>query len=109
MVDNVLYSCDYIPEQTKEERFEKGAHVTKEDETSEIIKMMLHKENVVYLQDHVRKSNKICKCNMKNNQRSQEGWEGSAVIAHGSIISFGCIMFVFNVLNTHVDTQSQMF
>ncbi|XP_020294900.1 PHD finger protein 12-like isoform X2 [Pseudomyrmex gracilis] len=84
VVDNVLYSCDYIPEQTKEERLEKGARTTKEDETSEIIKMILHKENV-------------------------EGWEGSAVIAHGSIISFGCIMFVFNVLNMHVDTQSQMF
>jgi len=83
-------------------------HVTKEEETSQIIKTILHKEKTACTQECTYKTDKtLCKCkiryNMKNRALSKEGWEGSAVITHGSIISFGCLMFVFNTLNIYLD------
>lgn len=111
IVDNVLYSCNYtrvLDEQVKEEKTDKMIHITKEEETSEIIKTILHKEETACIQEYIRKSDKIlCKCNIKRDtnicEHLNEGWEGSAVIAHGSIITFGCLMFVFNTLNVYVD------
>ncbi|XP_070525542.1 PHD finger protein 12 isoform X2 [Cardiocondyla obscurior] len=111
MVDHVLYSCDYtrvLEEQIKEDKTDKMIYVTKEEETSDIIKTILHKEETVCLEEYSHTDNKIlCKCSIKRNTRInehiEEGWEGSAIIAHGSTISFGCLMFVFNTLNMYVD------
>ncbi|XP_072752177.1 PHD finger protein 12 [Anoplolepis gracilipes] len=111
MVDNVLYSCDYtnsLEEQIKEEKTNKITSVTKEEETSEIIKTILHKKETTCLQEHAHKNDKIsCKCDTKRDTRAiehlEEGWEGSAIISHGSTITFGCLMFVFNTLNLYVD------
>lgn len=111
IVDNVLYSCDYtrdLEDQVKEEKPNKVTSVTKEEETSEIIKTILHKKETACLQEHAHKNDKIlCKCNAKYDTRTaehlEEGWEGSAIIAHGSTIIFGCLIFVFNTLNLYVD------
>lgn len=111
IVDNVLYSCNYtrvFDEQIEEEQTDKVIHITKEEETSEIIKNILHKEEAACLQENARKSDKIlCKCNRKLkigvNENLEEGWEGSAIITHGSTITFGCLMFVFNTLSVYVD------
>jgi len=109
VVDHVLYSCDLtvLEEQIKEEKTDKGTYITKEDETSDIIKMILRKEEVC-LEEYAHTNDKIlCKCNikrdMKINEHLEEGWEGSAIIAHGSTISFGCLMFVFHTLNMYVN------
>lgn len=107
-MDNVLYSCDYthgLEDQVKEEKTNKATSVTKEEETSEIIKTILHKKETACLQEYAHKNDKIlCKCNVKHDaDRLEEGWEGSAIIAHGSTITFGCLMFVFNTLNLYVD------
>ncbi|XP_029168539.1 PHD finger protein 12 isoform X2 [Nylanderia fulva] len=110
MVDNVLYSCDYtrvLEDQVKEEKTNKVTNI-KEEEPSEMIKTILHKKETTCLQEHAHKNDKIlCKCNTKYNTRNaehlEEGWEGSAIIAHGSTITFGCLTFVFNTLNLYVD------
>lgn len=108
VVDNVLYSCDYMPDEVKEEKTDKNMYITKE-ETSKMIKSILHKNEIVRLQEYAyaHKSDKIpCKCiksNARVSKHLEEGWEGSAIIAHGSILTFGCLMFVFNTLDVFVN------
>ncbi|RLU21734.1 hypothetical protein DMN91_006110 [Ooceraea biroi] len=113
VVDSVLYSCDYtrvLDEQVKEEQTDKTMHITKEEETSEIIKTILHKEETACVEEYAHDSEKMhsCKCITKRDQTTicghlEEGWEGSAVIEHGSVITFGCLMFVFHTLNVYVE------
>lgn len=110
VVDNVLYSCDCMPDEVKEEKTDKSMYITKKEETSKMIKTILHKNEIVYLQEfaYAHKSDKIlCKCSIKCNTRMskqlEEGWEGSAIIAHGSILTFGCLMFVFNTLDVFIN------
>lgn len=107
----MLYSCDctrVLDEQIKEEKTDKVIYVTKEEETSDIIKTILRKDKTACLEEYTHTDNKIlCKCNITRetriNEHLEEGWEGSAIIAHGSTITFGCLMFVFNTLNVYVD------
>lgn len=111
VVDHVLYSCDctrVLEEQIKEGKTDKVIYVTKEEETSDMIKTILRKEEIACLEEYPHANNEIlCKCNIKRetriNEHLEEGWEGSAIIAHGSTITFGCLMFVFNALNVYVD------
>ncbi|XP_011156358.1 PHD finger protein 12 [Solenopsis invicta] len=111
VVDHVLYSCDctrVLNEQIKEEKTDKTIYITKEEETSDIIKAILHKEETACLEEYAHTDDKVlCKCNIKRdtriNKHPEEGWEGSAIISHGSTISFGCLMFVFNTLDMYVD------
>ncbi|XP_018011324.1 PHD finger protein 12-like [Hyalella azteca] len=42
-----------------------------------------------------------CGCSrMSPDQRSRGGWEGPAILRHGSYIKFGCVKFVFSVVET---------
>ncbi|KAG7208758.1 hypothetical protein KM043_014953 [Ampulex compressa] len=110
IVDNVLYSCNYtqiLDEQIKEESDGRLTPVTKEQEMSEVIKAIVQKEEYFHEQDESQKQT-LCKCNIRKHKvRSkedlEEGWEGSAVIAHGSTLSFGCLMFVFNTINAYLE------
>lgn len=106
----MLYSCDctrVFEEQIKEEKTDKMIYVTKEEETSDIIKTILRKEEAACLEYAHADDKILCKCNIKRNTRMNEhldeGWEGSAIIAHGSTITFGCLTFVFNTLDMYVD------
>ncbi|XP_011694114.1 PREDICTED: PHD finger protein 12-like [Wasmannia auropunctata] len=110
IVDHVLYSCDctrVLEEQMKEEKTDKVMYVTKEEETSDIIKTILRKDEAAYLEEYAHTDDILCKCNIKGdariNEHLEEGWEGSAIIAHGSTISFGCLTFIFNTLDMYVD------
>lgn len=38
-----------------------------------------------------------CACTQRPFLR--EGWEGTAILRHGTIIKFGCIQFVFSVVD----------
>lgn len=47
-----------------------------------------------------------CKCNVlepeaTNEVYTQSGWEGSAIVAHGSILTFGCLVFVFSTVEQY--------
>ena len=40
----------------------------------------------------------IKRAKLHGNSLLEEGWEGSAMIAHGSILTFGCLTFVFSTV-----------
>ncbi|XP_076750528.1 uncharacterized protein LOC143423238 isoform X2 [Xylocopa sonorina] len=108
VVDNVLYSCNYteVIEQVKEEIDDRGQPATKEVETAEAVKAII-KEKVVPDKE-LQEKRILCKCNLtkyetKNKNQLEEGWEGSAIVAHGSTLAFGCLMFVFNTINAHLE------
>ncbi|XP_012136148.1 uncharacterized protein LOC100880135 isoform X2 [Megachile rotundata] len=108
MVDNVLYSCNYsgVVEQVKEETDDKTQLLSKEQETTEAVKAII-KEKVLS-QELTERKKVLCKCNLtkyetKNKDCLEEGWEGSAIVAHGSTLAFGCLMFVFNTINPHLE------
>nr|XP_034189024.1 PHD finger protein 12 isoform X1 [Osmia lignaria]XP_034189026.1 PHD finger protein 12 isoform X1 [Osmia lignaria] len=108
VVDNVLYSCNYtkVVEQVKEETDDKMQLLSKEQETTEAVKAII-KEKVLSEEQTERKK-VLCKCNLtkyetNNKDRLEEGWEGSAIVAHGSTLAFGCLMFVFNTINPHLE------
>ncbi|KAK2585172.1 hypothetical protein KPH14_008671 [Odynerus spinipes] len=108
IVDNVLYSCNYMEELERDIKEENDDNkiANKEQETSEMVKAIIYKENPPPSQDARKEC--LCKCSMKykevkNNDYLQEGWEGSAIISHGSVLSFGCLTFVFNTVNSHLD------
>lgn len=49
----------------------------------------------------------LCKCeplshisnSYNNSNYLEEGWEGSALVAHGSILRFGCLVFLFSTVD----------
>lgn len=110
VVDNVLYSCNYTDvakEQEKEETDEKIELITKEEKTTEAVKAII-KEKVLLSQEQTEKKRILCKCNLtryetKSTDHLEEGWEGSAIVAHGSTLAFGCLLFVFNTINAHLE------
>ncbi|CAL7949296.1 unnamed protein product [Xylocopa violacea] len=108
VVDNVLYSCNYteVVEQVKEEIDDKGQPATKEVETAEAVKAIIREK--VVPDKELQEKRILCKCNLtkyetKNKNQLEEGWEGSAIVAHGSTLAFGCLMFVFNTINAHLE------
>ncbi|XP_055323357.1 PHD finger protein 12 [Sitodiplosis mosellana] len=42
-----------------------------------------------------------CKC--KSYPQLEQGWEGSAVLTHGSLIRFGCLAYVFSVIDNIIE------
>lgn len=110
VVDNVLYSCNYtgvVREQVKEETDERTQSITKEQETTDAVKAII-KEKGLHSQEQSERRRVLCKCNLakyesKNTDHFEEGWEGSAIVAHGSTLAFGCLMFVFNTINAHME------
>ncbi|XP_068086806.1 PHD finger protein 12 [Anabrus simplex] len=103
-VDNVLYSCDFSEkssggiEKTKVHPIEqavrniidkrRGLDRTEDGETQEKMVATSGKE--------VRK----CGCRTSSSSLiggSGAGWEGTALVNHGSYIKFGCLQFVFSI------------
>lgn len=48
------------------------------------------------------KSDGVCSCGLDggDSQTLVAGWEGTALLNHGSLLQFGCIMFVFSITDT---------
>lgn len=40
-----------------------------------------------------------CSCNSNNVEDLKGGWEGSAILNHGSLLRFGCVSFVFSIVD----------
>lgn len=98
-----MYSCNYVhpPEFPG---FSNQIHnsKTKEQDTVEAIKKIAYKNNPITIND---KDDEVCKCKcaIKKgkkivNDLMDQGWEGSAILDHGSIVTFGCLNFVFCVV-----------
>lgn len=39
-----------------------------------------------------------CKC-QGNLLQLSKGWEGSAILSHGTLVRFGCLAFVFSIID----------
>ncbi|XP_017891291.1 PHD finger protein 12 isoform X3 [Ceratina calcarata] len=111
VVDNVLYSCNYtagiVGTEVKEEADEKTQAASKEVETTDAVRSIIKERTLS--REQAEETRVSCKCNKltkhkaKNTDRLEEGWEGSAIVAHGSTLSFGCLIFVFNTINAHLN------
>lgn len=99
-VNNVLYSNNETIKHIKKDD-KKGGNL--ESQVREIIdkRRQINKKNAnnekVTLVDSLDKME--CSCTFNNNETLSSGWEGSAIINHGSLLRFGCICFVFSYVD----------
>lgn len=103
-VNNVLYSCDFSDKAAVTDQME--------DKTPQVI------QNVREIIDKKRKAQRTtksnlearmcgadgaggadCKCGPLPPPELTAGWEGTAILNHGSLIRFGCITFVFSIVD----------
>lgn len=110
IVDNVLYSCDFS-EKPKQ-------HVTSSNAKFDA--------NSKYLDPQQRKRKppigrttrglgtefitRACNCRASASSLiggSGAGWEGTAVLHHGSYVKFGCLHFVFSIVDCATNTSAQ--
>nr|XP_042713957.1 PHD finger protein 12 [Chrysemys picta bellii]XP_042713958.1 PHD finger protein 12 [Chrysemys picta bellii] len=101
-VDNVLYSCDFSEKTTpippssivaKVQSVIKCHKGRKEDEEP-------HEEAVVMNSQAQGQRRKPCNCKASSSSLiggSGAGWEGTALLHHGSYIKLGCLQFVFSI------------
>ena len=106
IVDNILYSCDYAKRSLSINNKKSDYSLrAKDDSTVEEIKKIANKKVSTVVGHSVERTKRIdCKCNVNKQSnlsevRNEEGWEGSAIIDHGSIVTFGCIPFLFSMIN----------
>ncbi|XP_048679694.1 PHD finger protein 12 isoform X2 [Caretta caretta] len=101
-VDNVLYSCDFSEKTTpippssivaKVQSVIKCHKGRKQDEEP-------HEEAVVMNSQAQGQHRKPCNCKASSSSLiggSGAGWEGTALLHHGSYIKLGCLQFVFSI------------
>ncbi|XP_034608264.1 PHD finger protein 12 isoform X2 [Trachemys scripta elegans] len=101
-VDNVLYSCDFSEKTTpippssivaKVQSVIKCHKGRKEDEEP-------HEAAVVMNSQAQGQRRKPCNCKASSSSLiggSGAGWEGTALLHHGSYIKLGCLQFVFSI------------
>ncbi|XP_012257492.2 PHD finger protein 12 [Athalia rosae] len=106
VVDNILYSCDYAHSSTMEIRDEeKGkGNAKKDQETTDAIKSIANKNKELSPDYDGMKISCSCQplshiSNNYSNGYLEKGWEGSALVAHGSILRFGCLVFLFSTVD----------
>jgi hypothetical protein len=90
---------DYIDVTTRDGHSSK----TKDHDAVEVIKQIANRNAPTAINATVKQC--TCKCANKrerynNSDCVDQGWEGSAMVDHGSILTFGCLTFVFSVVNS---------
>ena len=100
IVDNVLYSCDFSDKPNRNVT-SSGA---KMDDSSKYFdkgkKPPLHRTTKGH---GVVTITHPCSCRASGSSLiggSGAGWEGTAVLHHGSFIKFGCLHFVFSIVES---------
>ena len=107
IVDNVLYSCNYSVHCNDMECFdmEYNGNASKYQQDQDLVytvKKIANRNNRLDKTENSESVGIKCKCvnrNINSNKPFTEGWEGSAIIDHGSIISFGCLTYVFSTVD----------
>lgn len=106
-VDNVLYSCDFSEKMSQSPSSNLLAKVQnvirrgrkKEQEDSALGEASTTEGGVMSCQSHEAP---ITPCNCKNSGSSLiggsgAGWEGTALLHHGSHVKLGCLQFIFSI------------
>ncbi|CAL1529906.1 unnamed protein product [Lymnaea stagnalis] len=107
-VDNVLYSCDFsdksattpqpshvisaVREIIKEGQLKNGNKGIKKEDTEDKLRMSARANG----------ASKACSCKGSSSSLiggSGAGWEGTALLHHGSYIKVGCLQFVFSIVD----------
>ena len=109
VVDDVLYSCNYVvkPVNVKNDKEKDNCSRFKDHDPTNAIRSIINKSKNTSKsnEEPVHCDNKeiTCKCSRKMPLISHldEGWESSAIVQHGSILSFGCLVFVFHKLGIY--------
>ncbi|XP_014052184.1 PHD finger protein 12 [Salmo salar] len=106
-VDNVLYSCDFSEKTgpspssslvSKVQNIIKRCKRRKQEEEGAGEPMVL--EEGVMSQCQVTPSSPCCDCKASSSSLiggSGAGWEGTALLHHGSFVKLGCMQFVFSI------------
>lgn len=101
-VNNVLYSNDERDKSAK-----KAEKQSVEDQVRDVVDK---KRNVTRSKDSHCKMAAVecldrieCSCNQSSYEDLTTGWEGSAVLSHGSLLRFGCTCFVFSIVDGAAD------
>lgn len=108
VVDNILYSCDYVKRSFSNNNLNNNNKKTdyhlRGKNTVEEIKKIANRNNISNnnqssTTEHTKRFNCKCILNKKSNLiHNEEGWEGSAIIDHGSTVTFGCLAFLFSTV-----------
>lgn len=101
-VNNVMYSCDFSEKSSKKE--EKPPQLI--TNVREIIDKKRKAQRPIKNMDSrmcaVDSDRSECQCGAAPSWLGgdlQAGWEGTAVLNHGSLLRFGCITFVFSIVD----------
>ena len=106
-VDNVLYSCDFSDKINRHITSAKGLDPSKVSKS----KLLSAAENQNRSKSKVARRtvglgvqniSQPCGCTTSSSNLiggSGAGWEGTALLHHGSYIKVGCIQFVFSITN----------
>ncbi|KAJ8680887.1 hypothetical protein QAD02_016674 [Eretmocerus hayati] len=103
-VDNAFYSCNYsMHSNPRDFGTSKEGSKTREMETTEAIRKIVDRNR---RPAPISTTEKPCFCQCAHRERKlndtsyiEQGWEGSAMVDHGSILVFGCLSFVFSIVN----------
>lgn len=100
-MNNVLFSNDTNTERPKQNE---GKIVPLEVQVREIIdrrrKVIRQRKNSFEAKMTAIDNMDMMECCCTNiGEASRIGWEGSAVLNHGSLLRFGCVSFVFSIVD----------
>ncbi|XP_069767714.1 PHD finger protein 12 isoform X1 [Narcine bancroftii] len=99
-VDNVLYSCDFSEKTTPTPPSSVVAKVQSVIKYCKSRKEEEEQEETVMSSQGQGLNGKTCNCKASSSSLiggSGAGWEGTALLHHGSYIKLGCLQFVFSI------------
>ena len=97
IVDNVLYSCDFSDKPNKHVTSSSAKPDTNNKGFEKGKKPPIHRTTKGHGIETIANP---CSCRASGSSLiggSGAGWEGTAVLHHGSFIKFGCLHFVFSI------------
>ncbi|XP_044738088.1 PHD finger protein 12 [Chrysoperla carnea] len=101
-VNNVLYTCDFSTKRTKQQSLiadivekRKTAKMAA-DSSSSCSSTPVHNNNNNN-HNNISSTKLTCRCGHGVPPELTEGWEGTAILSHGTLLKFGCISFVFSI------------
>ncbi|XP_052072417.1 PHD finger protein 12-like isoform X1 [Mytilus californianus] len=107
-VDNVLYSCDFsdkpatTPQPTKVVAAVRKIIGKNKQKVKEEPKEEIKEKDRITMSQRANDIKKPCNCKGSSSSLiggSGAGWEGTALLHHGSYIKVGCLQFVFSIVD----------
>lgn len=99
-VDNVLYSCDFSDKPVSMPQ--PSAVVAAVRHLNSTLKPKMKADERLTLSSRISDTRVQCNCKGSSSSligSSGAGWEGTAILHHGSYIKVGCIQFVFSIID----------